>query len=1031
MTQGHNGVTPVSVVVPAHNEEAVIGRCLTALFAGAEDGELDVVVVCNGCGDATAEVARQAAPQATVVEIPVASKVAALNAGDGVARYFPRFYVDADIEISVTAVRQVASVLRQGPVQCAAPRPFFDLEGRSWPIRAFYDVWKEVPYRALDLVGNGVYALSEQGRARFGEFPPITADDQFVQQQFQAAELRSVGEAHFVAHPPRRLRGLVAIRTRAYRGNRELAASGLARAEPPPSGARTVLRLARQPRRAPGVAVYAAVNLLARRRAARADGAGWERDESARGQPQAARRDEGQGGVGRRGVIYVMSRYPAVSHTFVMREVLALRASGTEVGTVSVRRAGPADLLGTADRQEAERTWDILPLDRKAFVRAHWRAASRHPVAYGRAMAEAVGSAPPGWRGSLWQLFYFAEAIYLWDHADAAQVRHLHAHLANVAADVCWLACSFGRLAQPGAGWAWTFTMHGPTELYSTERFNLARKVQRADAVICISEYTRSQLMYLSDPEHWGKLRVVHCGADLARYQYHPPPPPGGGLSVLCVARLAPQKGLDILVRAIGVLVEGGTDVHLTVVGAGPLEASLRRRAERAGVASRVSFAGAVGQDDMAGYYARADVFCLPSFAEGLPVVLMEAMATGRPVVATRIMGVPELVEEGVSGFLVAPGSVDELAGALRQLAVSPDLRQSFGRAGRLKVEKSFDAVRCAGQVAEVFDEMTSYGRGRAGGKDKEVEDVPVTVVVPTFRRPDRLEQALGSVFSQRGVRAREVIVVDDGSQDGTAELARSLGARVIEKAENEGLAAARDDGVRAAEGAEWVALLDDDDRWLPHHLETLWSRRDGHVLVAGTSLNVGDDRPRHHGAPTGAPEVVRSPARLVFPENSFTASATMVRRDILLEVGSFDRKLRYVEDLDAWIRVLERGTGVLLPDVTCLYAVHPGQMSKDRGSMLAASERVLDKYSGRPWLTPALRERLVVVDRWDDLQMARAARHWAEVWQNGRWLVSRPARAVALTKLWAFRRRVRHRPLPALDGGAALTGPGRPSTTN
>jgi glycosyltransferase involved in cell wall biosynthesis len=309
------------------------------------------------------------------------------------------------------------------------------------------------------------------------------------------------------------------------------------------------------------------------------------------------------------------------------------------------------------------------------------------------------------------------------------------------------------------------------------------------------------------------------------------------------------------------------------------------------------------------------------------------------------------------------------------------------------------------------------------------LEDVPVTVLVPSFRRKDRLERALGSVFAQRGVRPLEVIVVDDGSKDGTAKLARLLGARVIEKERNEGLAAARDDGVRAAEGAEWVALLDDDDQWLPHHLETVWSRRDGHVMVAGSSVTVGDDRPRHHGAPTAAPEVVRSPARLVFPENSFTASATMVRRDVLVEVGGFDRQLRYLEDFDAWIRVLERGTGVLLPDVTCLYTVHPGQMSKDRSSMLAASNHVLDKYSGRPWLTPALRQSLVVVDRWDDLQAARAVRNWAEVGGHGRWLLSRPARAVALTRLWAFRRQVRRRPPSEAAAGTALTAPGPPPT--
>ena len=481
------------------------------------------------------------------------------------------------------------------------------------------------------MVGSGVYALSEQGRARFGEFPPITADDQFVQQQFEPAELRAVGDAaRFIVHPPRSLRGLVAVRARVYRGNNELAASGLAGVGPPPSGAKTVLRLARQPRRAPAVAIYVAVNLLARRRAARAaatpDGgtgpATWERDESARrphGAPRPAvpgRDSDHEEPEGRR-VTYVASHYPAVSHTFILREVVALRAAGRAVETVSVHRAGPQDLLAEVDRQEAGRTWHILPLDGKAFVRAHLRAVSGHPVAYARALSEALGSAPPGWRGPPWQLFYFAEAIYLWDHADRSRARHFHAHLANVAADVCWLACSFGRRAQPRRGWAWSFTMHGPTELYSTERFNLARKVARADAVVCISEYTRSQLMYLSDAACWAKLHVVHCGVDLARYPYRPPPAPSGRLEVLCVARLAPQKGLDVLVRAIGALAAGGTDVHLTIAGSGPLEATFRAAAERAGVADRAHFAGAVGQDDMAAYYARADVFCLPSFAEG------------------------------------------------------------------------------------------------------------------------------------------------------------------------------------------------------------------------------------------------------------------------------------------------------------------------------------------------------------------------------------------------------------------------------
>jgi glycosyltransferase involved in cell wall biosynthesis len=246
--------------------------------------------------------------------------------------------------------------------------------------------------------------------------------------------------------------------------------------------------------------------------------------------------------------------------------------------------------------------------------------------------------------------------------------------------------------------------MHGPTELFAVERFNLARKVAHADLVVCISDFTRSQLMYLTEPDHWAKLHVVHCGADLSRYPLEPPRT-GPGLVVLSVARLAAQKGLDVLLNAVKTIADAGVDVQLVLVGEGPLRERLGRRAERLGIADRVALAGAVGQDEMAGYYAGADVFCLPSFAEGVPVVLMEAMASGRAVVATRIAGVPELVEEGVSGLLVTPGNADELAAALERLASSPQERESMGLAGRRKVVQDFDAERCAAQLASLFQQ--------------------------------------------------------------------------------------------------------------------------------------------------------------------------------------------------------------------------------------------------------------------------------------------------------------------------------------
>lgn len=709
---GHD-LTPVSVVIPAHNEEAVIARCLSSLQSGALEGELDIIVVCNGCQDGTADLARQAAPNATVIEIPVASKVAALNAGDRSAKYFPRFYVDADVELPIEDLRRVALVLAGDGALCAAPKPFFVLEDRPWAIRAFYDVWREIPYLTEDMIGSGVYALSEQGRARFEEFPDLTADDQFVQQLFDRSERKAVTGAQFAVHTPRSLKGLLAMRTRAYWGKMELASSGLACVGPPALGAKAVLRKARRPAQAPAVAVYATVNILAKGLARKSAHTRWERDDSARALARAAPPSAGNSpadGKAALSVCYVTSHYPALSHTFVMREIMGVRACGLVVETVSVHKADPGQLLAGADQEEAARTWSILPLSAPAFARAHLQAALGHPRAYFCTLGHALSSAPPGFRGRLWQLFYFAEAIALWDHAERLGARHLHAHLANVAADVAWLASAFGKAAQPEKGWRWSFTMHGPTEFYSTERFNLARKVANADAVVCISEYTRSQLMYLSEPEYWGRFHVVHCGVDLERYSYVAPKQ-GASFSVLCVCRLVPAKGLDVLIEAVAALSRRGTDARLVLVGSGPLDGTLRRKARHLGLERQVSFEGAVGQDDMARHYADADAFCLPSFAEGLPIVLMEAMATGRPVVATRITGIPELVDDGVSGLLVAPGSLEQLVGALERLAASPKLREQMGLAGRQKVEEAFDARRCAEQVAYVL-RSTAYSSG-------------------------------------------------------------------------------------------------------------------------------------------------------------------------------------------------------------------------------------------------------------------------------------------------------------------------------
>jgi glycosyltransferase involved in cell wall biosynthesis len=249
--------------------------------------------------------------------------------------------------------------------------------------------------------------------------------------------------------------------------------------------------------------------------------------------------------------------------------------------------------------------------------------------------------------------------------------------------------------------------MHGCVEFWNVDRFNLARKVAAADLVICISEYTRAQLMALCDPAHWSKLHVVHCGVELDRYQPRRSAREAGApAEVLAVGRLSHEKGQLVLLAAIAELQRHGPPAHFTLVGDGPMRGELEAEAKRLRIEDVVTFAGAVSQDDMPAYFARADIFCQPSFAEGIPVVLMEAMAVELPVVSSAVAGIPELVAEGRSGRLVPPGRPDLLADALRRLLASPDLRREMGREGRAIVAREFDVVACAERVADLFADV-------------------------------------------------------------------------------------------------------------------------------------------------------------------------------------------------------------------------------------------------------------------------------------------------------------------------------------
>ena len=281
-----NSTQPVSVVIPAHNEESVLGRCLSALLKGAAPGELEIIVVCNGCKDNTAEIGRSFGPSVKVIETDIPSKVNALNMGDREACGFPRFYIDADVEMSLDALKRVAQVLRKGPCLAAAPRMEVDLTGCSLGVRAFYAIWKNQPYFDK-MIGTGVYAISQQGRARFDSFPNITADDEFVRLLFSEEERTRLDDASFTVSAPRNLNDLIKVRTRSRRGNMELQKKIPTHGVKQPGGmSKFVGRLIRQPLLWPAIPVYFLVQATALVRAKKTIGKSgpgyWERDDSSR-----------------------------------------------------------------------------------------------------------------------------------------------------------------------------------------------------------------------------------------------------------------------------------------------------------------------------------------------------------------------------------------------------------------------------------------------------------------------------------------------------------------------------------------------------------------------------------------------------------------------------------------------------------------------------------------------------------------------------------------------------------------------------
>lgn len=409
-------------------------------------------------------------------------------------------------------------------------------------------------------------------------------------------------------------------------------------------------------------------------------------------------------------IAYLTGEYPKVSHTFILREVETLRVLGQRVLTCSVRKPAPREFRGAPEHAALAETFYILDAARRAphrLVLAHLGWIARAPRRWGAALALAWRTRAPGWKAALYQLFYFAEAGLLADHLRRQGVVHLHNHFGNS-------SCSVAMLTSVMSGIPYSYTMHGPAIFYEPHRWRIDEKIARARFVACISHFCRSQGMYFSDPAHWDRLRIVHCGVDPTGYGRRDRG--AFGKHVLFVGRLDPVKGAPLLIEAFAQAAAAHPDARLTVVGDGPSRGLAERMVRDLGLGNRVAFLGFRSQAEVADLLEEADMLVLPSFAEGVPVVLMEAMASRIPVVASRVAGVPELVEDGVSGHLVPPGDVATLADRIAALMADPEAARVMGLAGRAKVEAEFDLAKEAAWLLRLFRGEAAEGQLRPEG---------------------------------------------------------------------------------------------------------------------------------------------------------------------------------------------------------------------------------------------------------------------------------------------------------------------------
>ncbi len=375
---------------------------------------------------------------------------------------------------------------------------------------------------------------------------------------------------------------------------------------------------------------------------------------------------------------YLIGQYPALTHTFVLREVRELRRHGVDIRLVSVSRCDrPITKLSADEAEEAIQTFSVRGAGYLHALVVNLRILCTHPLGYARGLIYAWTMSRGAPRLLVMYSLYFFEAVVAGDYFERSGVTDIHTHFSST------LSLILARIFRV----RYSLTVHGPAEFEDVVGFHLAQKVAEATFVVTVSHFGLSQVMNASDSTHWHKVVMLPLGVDVTEFRpKFVQRAPNEPFRLLSVGRLAATKGYPILIRAVVLLRKRGRNISLTLVGEGPGRCILEKLIALHRLERYVRLAGPCNHNRVVDYYASSDVFVVSSFLEGIPTVLMEAMAMELPCVATWITGIPEIIENEVEGLLVPPASASAIADAVERLIQDPERARQLGIAARRKV---------------------------------------------------------------------------------------------------------------------------------------------------------------------------------------------------------------------------------------------------------------------------------------------------------------------------------------------------------